>query len=60
MIKVINKIPAYRNDGYRETECSVESHWDDNELIWITVGKEKARVLAADLEAAIKNATNMG
>lgn len=66
MLKVESKVPIYEING-QETEDSdgqvivVTSHWNRQSMVVIEVnGGRKATVLAADLEAAITNATRVG
>ena len=68
MIKVSNEVTVYELCG-TPTDSSrllatiiplftVESHWNEREKVVITIGGETVTVVASDLIAAIKNATN--
>ena len=57
-IKVTNEVPTY--DDSKEKTIHVRSHNIDRDRVWVTIGDNEAVVIAADLEAAIRNATNKG
>ena len=64
MIKVSQQVRVYEEDGKEirlgaDRFMGVESHWNRNEMVILEMGKECITVLAADLEAAITNATNI-
>jgi hypothetical protein len=62
MIEVENKVKIYDIAGKKNTDVSeikITSHWNDDRFINIILpGFSELKVLAGDLEAAIKNATN--
>lgn len=63
MIKVTCEIPVYEVDGQAPAMSgpglAVRSHWNDPRMVVIeTPNGEKVTVVARDLEAAIRNATN--
>ena len=68
MINVRNEIKVYELHGrpVDDTVLSatiiplffVASHWNENSKVIITLGGEMVTVVASDLIAAIKNATN--
>jgi len=65
MIKVQNEVDIYEIDG-RQTEglsppkVLVKSHWNDNHWVRLCLeGTQAVTVNAADLIAAISNATNI-
>lgn len=59
MIKVKNEVRSFdaNLDATDEPLC-VESHWNDKDLVVLSIGYKTVTVSARDLEAAIKNATN--
>lgn len=63
MIKVINEVPVYEVNGNESRavdgpKVHVLSHWSSPDRVVLQVGDTKWTVVAADLEAAVKNATN--
>ena len=62
MIEVQNKVPVYEVDGkdvaISGPKIHVLSHWSSPDRVVLQVGDTKWTVVAADLEAAVKNATN--
>ena len=67
-IKVVSDLRVYEIDG-KDTEDSIKSpapqmrvhsHWSRREFIAIEIAGVKYTVVASDIEAAIKNATNSG
>lgn len=61
MVEVTNKIKDYNDtrigsDSYIE----VKNHWSDSQFVILKVGEKSFKLLASDLEAAVKNATNTG
>lgn len=57
MIKVTNELPTY--DEPAKTDVRVHSHWNEPSKVVIEFnGGEKRTVVASELIAAIKNATN--
>lgn len=64
MIKVSQQVRIYE-EGDKEIRLGtsrfmgVESHWNRDEMVILEIGKERITVLADDLEAAIRNATNI-
>ena len=69
MIDVRQEIKLYEVDGEAVTVLDhpvlvVKSHWNQNTMVVLEIGtaeegKKVCTVLAADLEAAIENATNI-
>jgi ribosomal protein L25 (general stress protein Ctc) len=62
MIDVENEVKIYKINGdYNETDASlkVRNHWSDNDFITLEVDDKTITILAADLKAAIQNATNV-
>lgn len=65
-MSVVSKVTIYETDGNESSglnfpELLVESHWNRSEMVVIRVGKHQCvTVLASDLQAAIRNATNAG
>jgi hypothetical protein len=63
MIDVTNKLKTYDNETGSESSVQVTNHWNDRKMIKLRVDAAgealQVTVLAADLEAAIKNATNV-
>jgi len=64
MIKVQNMLLIYEADG-QETKVpmpvlTVASHWNKSSLVVLEIDGDKWTVDAADLHAAIVNATNRG
>lgn len=61
MIEITNKIKDY-NDTRINSESIIEikNDWSDNNFVILKVGEKSFKLLARDLEAAIKNATNTG
>jgi hypothetical protein len=57
-ILVTNEVPTY--DEPPKPTVRVSSHWNYSDRVVLEVGDQKVTVLAADLEAAIRNATNKG
>ena len=63
MIKVRNEVTVYETNG-KETQglerpiLIVSSHWNWDDRVDLTIGGDRITVLARDLEAAVKNATN--
>jgi hypothetical protein len=57
-IKVTSEVTTY--DEPIKTSIRVLSHWCHHDRVIIEVGDCKATVLAADLKAAVDNATNKG
>lgn len=57
-IKVTNEVPTY--DEPAKKNVLVSSHWNYSDRVVLEVGNQKVTVIAADLEAAIRNATNKG
>jgi hypothetical protein len=62
MIEVQNKVPVYEVDGkdvaISGPKIHVLSHWNSGDRVVLQIGERTWTVIAADLEAAIKNATN--
>ena len=62
MIKVNSEVNIQEDRGQEVTlgnrRLHVESHWNRNEWVVLTIGDERVTVDASDLEAAIKNARN--
>ena len=62
MIKVDNEVNIYEDHGQEvplgNKRLHVESHWNRNEMVVLTIGEERVTVSAKDLEAAIANARN--
>lgn len=56
MIKITCEVPT-QQDKY-EAPVRVDAHWNDPNLVVLTIGDEQRTVSASDLAAAIKNATN--
>ncbi len=61
-MKVSNEIGIYEKDdkdilGGDGPIIKIESHWNDNHRINIIIGKTTYTVIAAQLRAAINNAT---
>ena len=65
MIKVKSKVNVYEING-EETHglelptIEVHSHWNEHDKVVIVVDHKSHTVVAADLEAAIANATRTG
>ena len=64
MIQVKNEIRVYEVDdkdvGFKEgPEFTVENHWNQTAYVVVSIDGKKYTVVAADLMAAIKNATNV-
>lgn len=66
MIKVNCTVPAYEVNG-KEVEgigignapkIQVTSHWNRQTLVVLTIGDQSITLVASDLQAAIRNATN--
>ena len=57
MIKVSNEIKTY--EGGQVDKLQVNSHWNDNKMVSIVIDGKQYTVCAADLKAAIDNATNI-
>ncbi len=65
MIKVSNTISVYEVDGKESTgiggpTIDVRSHWNRQSLVVLVLGDQSYTVVADDLVAAIRNATNSG
>lgn len=63
MINVTNTVKIYETNGKEHLTLpapylTIKSHWNNNKLINIEVGRDTFCVSAADLLAAISNATN--
>lgn len=64
-MKIETKLEIYEVEG-KETVMihrpvlSVQSHWNDNKLIEVTVDGKRVTVVAKDLKRAVDNATNHG
>ena len=63
MIKVEQKITVYEKNGRDETpgetlEIGINSHWNRDSMIVISIGDDTYTVVADDLSAAIENAQN--
>jgi hypothetical protein len=63
VIAVTNKLKVYEIDGVEVSpsgtvEISVVSHWNRDSLVQIVIDGRRLTVVAADLCAAIANATN--
>jgi hypothetical protein len=63
MINVESKVKVYEKDGKDtaigdDTALVVRSHWNRDEYVVLDFGDKKWTMLAKDLEAAIRNATN--
>lgn len=60
MIKVKSEVKTYveKYSGQEEETITVESHWNIDSLIGLSVGGRVVYVDAKELEAAIRNATN--
>jgi len=59
MIKVSNEIKTYgANGNLDKAVVQLNSHWSDNTMVIIVVDGKPHSVRAADLTAAIDNATN--
>ncbi len=61
-IDVLCKVTIYEVDGEESSgstfpQLLVESHWNRDEMVILTLGKKKVTVLGTDLAAAIRNAT---
>lgn len=66
-IKVGSEIEIYEVDGKETPALSskrphvvIESHWNRNEMIVMTVDEKKYTIVARDLVCAVANATNTG
>lgn len=55
-IKVTNEIPTY--DEPQRPSIRVHSHWCHRDRVVLEVEGESVTVVAADLHAAVNNATN--
>jgi hypothetical protein len=64
MIKVSNAISVYEVDGKEAISdgptIEVRSHWSRQSMVVLKVNGQSLTVIATDLEAAIRNATNSG
>jgi hypothetical protein len=60
VIKVKSEVKTYEeNTDNREGPMLVESHWNQRELVGLSIdGGRMVYVVASDLQAAIQNATN--
>lgn len=64
MIEVQSTLPIYEIDGRElagprlQDAVVVRSHWNRTDLVVIRIGDKHYTVVAGDLIAAIKNATN--
>jgi hypothetical protein len=56
MIKVTSEVENY--DDPRKASMKVESHWNDPRFVVLNIGGCIFTAVAADLKAAIDNATN--
>jgi len=64
MIKVSQTIRIYEENDKEvpikiDKYMGVESHWNRDERVILVIDGERITVIAADLEAAISNATNI-
>lgn len=66
MIDVENKVQLYEKDGEKYSSIGdgkehliVKNHWNDRDMVVLKLGKKRVTVSARDLEAAIKNSTNV-
>ena len=65
MIKVTNEVNVYEVNGSEpkpgeRPTVLVRSHWNRSNLVVLEIGDLRLAVTAADLQAAIRNATNTG
>lgn len=66
MIDVVNEVKVYEKRGRDtplvgdEPPLTVRSHWNRNEFVRLVIADVDITVNAADLQAAINNATNTG
>jgi hypothetical protein len=56
LIKVTCRVETY--DEPAKSSITVNSHWNDNDMVEIIIGEEKRTVLKKDLIAAVQNCTN--
>lgn len=56
MIKVTSEVPGYDNPA--KGNLRVEAHWNDPALVVLVFGEQRLTVAAADIKAAVMNATN--
>lgn len=63
MINVTNKLKVYEVDRKESQingpEITVSSHWNRQEFVNLTINDKTYTILAKDLEAALKNSTNI-
>jgi len=61
-MEVINKIKIYDDDNKKPLIpgefLEIRNHWNKSDFVILMIGSTKVQVLARELEAAIKNATN--
>jgi len=55
-IKVTNEVPTY--DEPAKPSIRVHSHWCHSDRVVIEIGEFKVTIIAADIKAAVDNATN--
>lgn len=66
MIKVSNTLTVYEVDGRDQfgqkdaPTITVSAHWNRRALVVVKVDGKEYAVLADDLDAAVRNATNTG
>lgn len=58
MIKVSNEIKTYEGGQLDKPVIQLNSHWNDNKMVVIVIDGKQYTVCAADLKAAVDNATN--
>jgi len=63
MIKVKQTVEIYEENGGEiplgiSKHMTVESHWNRDERVILVIGRRRITVIAADLQAALDNATN--
>lgn len=64
MITNTNKLPIYEINGTdvppgaKDAEIEVASHWNESSKVVLVVDGKRLTVVASDLGAAIRNATN--
>jgi hypothetical protein len=56
MVKVTCKINNY--DDPTKTDMTIDSHWNDRNMVVVIIGNERNTVKGHDLIEAIKNAMN--
>jgi hypothetical protein len=66
MIKVSNALTVYEVDGRdvplgeKTPSINISAHWNRRALVVVEIDGKKYSVIAEDIEAAVRNATNTG